>query len=176
MIPRAACSPAAGPEPFPVARCSLVIGFLVLAVTMCLPGARAGDMHAASMGTDAADGTASVLDGRAFRGKVGHAGEDPFAEDVWIFDEGMFMSEKCIECGYSDSPYWVRFEEEGVRFMSESRCPVTDATIVWRGVVTGDRIQGTFTWTKERWYWTVEKEFWFEGRLVDLEVAMTVQP
>jgi hypothetical protein len=28
-----------------------------------------------------------------------------------------------------------------------------------------------FTWTVARWYWTIEKQFWFEGTLVDRAVT-----
>lgn len=153
----------------PVALAALAM----LALVLSPPVARAGEMRTMAAPAELPDGASSVLDGRTFHGRIGHAGEEAFAEDEWMFEDGSFMSEKCIECGYANSPYWVRFEQDGVRFLSESKCPVTDATIVWQGVVTGDRIEGTFTWTKERWYWTVEREFWFSGRLVDRDVAMT---
>jgi hypothetical protein len=108
----------------------------------------------------------SVLDGKVFEGEFGFAGEDAtIGQDSWTFDEGMFVSEKCVECGFPESPYWVSFEKDGTAFTARTQCPVSDAIITWRGTVEDGRIEGTYTWTKERWYWTVEKEFWFRGEL-----------
>jgi len=36
-----------------------------------------------------------------------------------------------------------------------------------------DEIEGTIAWTSRRWYWTIEKEFWFKGKLVGSAVAAT---
>ncbi len=92
---------------------------------------------------------------------------------MWKFREGTFLSTECQRtCGYARSTYWVLFEEDAVRFVSEARCPEKNATIVWKGVVRGDEIEGTFTWTKERWYWTIEKDFWFKGTLVEPDMAL----
>lgn len=136
--------------------------------------AAAGDMQPAPAQAGESRGLYSVLDGRWFAGEIGPLGKPAFTEDVWEFREGMFASEECKKrCGYPRAPYWVRFEEDGVRFMAEMRCPKTDATIVWRGIVKDGEISGTFLWTRERWYWTIEKEFWFRGKLLDPEVAMT---
>jgi hypothetical protein len=108
----------------------------------------------------------SVLDGKAFEGEFGAVGEsEPLNTDSWIFDEGMFLSEKCVECGFPETPYWVSFQEGATSFVAHTQCPVTDATIVWRGTVQNGHIEGTYTWVKERWYWTIEKEFWFRGTL-----------
>jgi len=147
---------------------AVLAGFLC-----CLAGAYAGDMTPESAQSDAAENGSSVLDGRSFSGEIGHAGKDAFDTDVWVFRNGMFASKDCEKCGFPESPYWVRFEDDGVRFKAKTQCPRTDAIIEWKGMVKGDRIEGTFTWTKERWYWTIEKEFWFKGKLVDSEVAMT---
>jgi hypothetical protein len=69
--------------------------------------------------------------------------------------------------------YWVRPDRDGngIQVMSETPCLKSDATIVWRCTVKGDQIEGTFTWTSKRWYWTIEKEFWFNGILVKSEAA-----
>jgi len=63
------------------------------------------------------------------------------------------------------SPYYVREEGNGLSFVSETRCPYKDATIVWRGTVEDGQLRGESTWVVKRWYWTVEKKFRFEGTL-----------
>jgi hypothetical protein len=45
--------------------------------------------------------------------------------------------------------------------------------MVWTGTMKGDEIEGTIAWTSKRWYWTIEKEFWFRGKLVEPAVAAT---
>jgi len=129
--------------------------------------ARAGDMNPLSDTAGDQSGGSSVLDGMKFAGEIGAKGKSAFSDDVWVFENGMFASKECEKCGFPKGAYWVRFEEEGIRFRTETKCPITDATLVYNGVVRGDRIEGTYTWTKERWYWTIEKEFWFEGELID---------
>jgi hypothetical protein len=49
--------------------------------------------------------------------------------------------------------------------MSETPCLISEATIVWRGTVKCDEIEGIFTCTSKRLYWTIDKEFCFNGRL-----------
>ena len=88
----------------------------------------------------------------------------------------MFISKECErKCGYTEGIYWVRPIDDGVEVLSETPCLESDATIVWRGVVKGDKIEGTFTWTSERWYWTIEKKFWFNGNLVKTNTISSEQ-
>lgn len=115
----------------------------------------------------------SVLDGKTFSGELGRVGK-PGLADLFVFREGMFVSKECEKrCGYPAGPYWVRLEGDGVQFRSEIPCLKSDATMVWNGTVKGDDIEGTVAWTSKRWYWTIEKEFWFKGKLVESAVATT---
>jgi hypothetical protein len=107
----------------------------------------------------------SVLDGLVFEGKIGPKGGPAFSDDVWVFENGMFASMECRQCGFPKGEYWVRFEDGGIRFRTDTICPETGAKLVYTGMVKDQRIEGTYTWTKERWYWDIEKEFWFEGKL-----------
>jgi len=160
----------------PWRKIQLACAAVLIGALVCMAWARAGDMSPAAAPAQEPAGTHSVLDGRSFVGEIGPVGEAAFTKDVWEFRDGTFVSKECQErCGYPRSPYWVRFQEDAVQFRSKSTCPDTEATIVWKGVVKGDRIEGTFTWTRERWYWTVQKDFWFEGRLVKPAVAMSPQ-
>ncbi len=114
----------------------------------------------------------SVLDGKTFAGELGGVGKPALTQDLFVFREGMFVSEECERrCGYPAGPYWVRFDGDGVQFKAEIPCLKSDATMVWNGTVKGDEIEGTIAWTSKRWYWTIEKEFWFKGKLVESDVA-----
>lgn len=106
------------------------------------------------------------LDGHVFAANLGLAGEAPDVEDTLVFANGSFVSTECeARCSYPATPYLARREGDRVHFISETRCPYKDATIVWRGTVENGTIEGESTWTVRRWYWTVEKKFRFEGTL-----------
>ena len=158
------------PKQIGVSSISLIVPFIV-----CLISANvgAGDMVPASVQSDYSAKLSSVLDGQFFAGEMGPMGKGANIEGAWIFDQGMFVSKECEVCGFPKSPYWVRFAEDGIHFMSETQCPKTQATIVWQGIVKDGEVEGTFTWTKKRWYWTIEKEFWFKGKLADTQTAMS---
>lgn len=106
------------------------------------------------------------LDGLVFGGMLGPAGKPKDVEDVFVFEGGTFVSKECeLRCDYPARPYEATRTESGWSFTSTTRCPYKDATIVWTGTVTGDRISGVATWTMRRWYWTQTRDFTFEARL-----------
>ena len=135
-------------------------------VVPAAPAARAGDMTPVSK-TALTGETRSTLDGRVFEGEFGALGKEAKGSDGWVFDKGMFLSQSCLECGFPESPYRVRLENGKTHFETLTQCPRTDATISWRGTVEEGRIEGVFTWVRKRWYWTIEKQFWFRGTLVE---------
>lgn len=104
------------------------------------------------------------LDGQSFTGKLGPLGKPADATDTWIFEDGSFVSKSCLECGFPQSGYSAQVHADEVEFKTKTRCPVSDAVIVWEGTVRNGEIQGVFTWTKKRWYRTVRKQFWFKGQ------------
>ncbi len=109
-----------------------------------------------------------TLDGMSFEGRLGPSGAPADVADQWVFDDGMFVSRECERrCNYPPRPYYSREVGAKTEFMSVTECPDKDATIVWRGTVEGQTIKGEATWTMERWYWTIEKTFAFEGELSD---------
>lgn len=148
----------------PVVNGLVCLGISLLAVSFHVraDSARSGSLQSSDVAL------MSVLDGKSFAGKLEGPGIDPDRTDTVVFEDGMFMSEECQKrCGYTAGPYWIRSNGDGVQFKAETPCLEADARIVWNGVVRGDEIEGTFTWTSERWYWTVEKEFSFRGRLIE---------
>ena len=109
-----------------------------------------------------------VLDGMTFVAGLGPVGKPADLQDKLVFANGMFVSTECERrCQYPARPYFVRQVGDKTEFVSETRCPTKDAKIVWRGTVDGEAIEGVFTWTTVRWYWTIEKEFSFKGTLVN---------
>ncbi|HKJ52233.1 MAG TPA: hypothetical protein VKB27_12060 [Gammaproteobacteria bacterium] len=107
------------------------------------------------------------LDGRVFSGALGPDGEPKDVPDTFVFKNGTFASQECeSRCNYPARPYFVRVDGDRVEFISETKCPYKDATIIWRGTVEGDRLTGKSTWVVKRWYWTIEDTYAFEGRLV----------
>ena len=110
--------------------------------------------------------TKAPLDGMSFRGGVGPYGQPHDVEDRFVFANGEFFSKECEQrCEYPARPYFIRKVGDQIEFISETKCPYKDATIVWRGSVQGDKIEGVATWTINRWYWTVEKKYEFSGSL-----------
>lgn len=108
-----------------------------------------------------------ILDGMTFVGELGPVGKPADVKDNLIFANGMFASVECDRrCGYPAGPYFVRHVGDKIEFVSESNCTYKDAKISWRGTIENGTLKGGFTWTSSRWYWTIEKDFWFEGKLV----------
>jgi hypothetical protein len=118
---------------------------------------------------DTADvGGSGVLDGMTFSAELGPFGRPADVKDTLVFANGTFVSTECERrCQYPARPYFIRQVGDRIEFISETRCPDKDAKIVWRGTVDDGTIKGVFTWTTVRWYWTIEKEFSFEGTLVE---------
>lgn len=107
-----------------------------------------------------------ILDGKTFTGKAGLLGKPLDIEDSWVFENGAFVSTECeTQCNYPAAAYFIRRIGDAIEFTGSTRCLDKDAIISWRGSVFGQEIKGVFTWTIKRWYWTVEKKFWFEGTL-----------
>lgn len=115
-----------------------------------------------------------ILDGMTFSGAMGQIGEPGDMDDTFVFANGTFVSTECDKrCGYPARPYFVRHIGDKIEFTSESRCLYKDAKIVWRGTVYNGTIKGVSTWTVNRWYWTIEKKFSFEGTLINPADSVT---
>ena len=108
------------------------------------------------------------LDGMAFVGALGPAGQPKDVADTFVFSDGTFVSKECeIRCKYPARPYYARTTGNVIEFVSETKCPYKDAKIVWRGQLKDGRISGIATWTLKRWYWTIEQKFAFAGELAN---------
>jgi len=107
---------------------------------------------------------ASTLDGKSFRSRQYNDDGTPRPWDVLVFKDGNFISENCKPYGFVEGPYWLRFDGDSVHFLAELESP-THGTMVWKGTVKGDKIEGNLVWTRKRWYWTIRRSFNFAGSL-----------
>jgi len=111
------------------------------------------------------DAASNILDGRTFVVKTGINGKQASDEDDLSFRDGKFYSSSCIVWDFSGGDYSTRVEGDTIYFeaitVSEKH-----GRIVWAGKIEGDKISGTYIWTKQRWYWKdARQEKWFEGKL-----------
>lgn len=113
--------------------------------------------------TEAAD-ESGPLDGMIFAGKFGDPGA-PGRDDLLTFNNGKFWSAICIRCGFEPGTYWVRKVGTSIHFHGEQRSE--RGTFFYRGRVTGDKIQIDVNWTKDRWYWKIDRDLVFEGSLTE---------
>lgn len=133
------------------------LGIVLVALSGWLPP-RAIGAETAKAAPPAAQ---AMLDGRTFRVEAFENGKKVF-DDRLVFKNGTFFSEGCRKFGFSESPYYVRMEGDQVQFLSETVSP-THGTMVWKGTVRKNEIDGGFRWRKERWYWTVLRNFDVKG-------------
>ena len=105
-----------------------------------------------------------ILDGKKFIGPTGEKGKKVHHEDVLRFSDGKFTSSECFQYGFKGGPYTTAIEGDTIHFQAETISP-THGKIVWQGTLQGDTLEVTYTWTKERWFWTTFREYWFKGTL-----------
>ena len=105
-----------------------------------------------------------ILDGKKFIGPTGEKGKKVHHEDVLSFSDGKFTSSMCFEYGFTGGPYTARVEGDLIHFQAETISP-THGKMEWKGTLQGDTLDVTYSWTKERWFWTTFREYWFKGTL-----------
>lgn len=106
------------------------------------------------------------LENRRFVGTWTYEWNNETVDGVFIFQDGKFISQGCLEWGYEPAPYYVRRDDDGVRFFA--RLPNAEhRTMKFRGVFDGERLRADVHWKKERWYWTLEQSYRFTGKPVD---------
>lgn len=108
--------------------------------------------------------TSTALDGRTYAGQNGSKGKPADHADEFIFSNGMFRSTSCDAYGFDSGPYQTEVVDGVTYFKAVTKSP-SHGQMTWQGKVDGDSIDGTFLWTKERWYWDIRKEYWLKGKL-----------
>lgn len=102
------------------------------------------------------------LDGLSFDGMFASPDGSSGRADVLHFGDGKFWSKICVPCGFPPGPYQARTTDEGVRFEGVLESP-DRGRFRYTGIVKDGRIIARINWRKERWYWTIDKDFRFEG-------------
>jgi hypothetical protein len=145
---------------------------VVLILTSGLQITAANEDSSSTVTQDTEESVPGPLDGLTFRGALGPDGKPKDIQDIFVFENGTFVSKECeLRCKYPARPYFVRVNGSKTEFISETQCPYKDAKIVWRGTIEGDQIKGKSTWVVKRWYWTVENTFEFEGKLTEKKLT-----
>lgn len=103
-----------------------------------------------------------ALDGLSFEGMFGPADGSSDRPDVLYFGDGQFWSKNCVPCGFLPGSYRAQQTDEGIRFegMLES---ADRGRFLYTGLVKDGQLIAQINWRKERWYWTINKDFSFEG-------------
>jgi hypothetical protein len=113
-------------------------------------------------------GTVShLLDGKTFHVKTGEQGKGPDHDDYLIFQDGMFTSSGCVESwNFRNASYSATAEGGGIRFRAQA-VSTTHGIMTWEGTVRGDAVEATARWVHEKWYWTIDREYWYRGARVE---------
>ena len=104
----------------------------------------------------------SMLDGRDFVGIVLECGKTQGDPDTIIFKGGRFRSTACDRYDYGDGPYTAKAAGDAVSFEAKTESPKY-GQLLWRGVVRGQRLDGTLTMVRdgktlgEKWVLAGEK-------------------
>lgn len=90
-----------------------------------------------------------ALDGKSFMVKVtpSDKSQQPMTDEL-VFKDGMFMSTDCEQYGFEPAAYESRTKGKAVLFKS-TLMSEEEGKVEWEGAVQGDKIRGTFIWTKE---------------------------
>lgn len=119
----------------------------------------------ANVGADSLNNKKGILDGMVFVGHVGPKGSEANGEDEVVFQDGQFLSTSCSKYGFVSAPYTASREGDNIIFTAVTHSP-KNGQIHWQGKVVGEKIEASYTWSKERWYWfDAHEENWLTARL-----------
>jgi len=108
-----------------------------------------------------------LLDGKIYYVKTGEEGKGPDHDDYLIFQDGMFTSSGCVgSWNFRNGSYSATAERGGIRFRAQVVSP-THGAMTWEGTVRGDTMDATARWVHEKWYWTIDRIYWFRGKLLE---------
>jgi hypothetical protein len=103
-----------------------------------------------------------LLDKRNFVGVVLECGKTEGDADTVIFKDGRFRSTACDRYEYGDGPYTATATGDAIAFEAKTESPKY-GTLLWRGMVRGQRLDGTLTMVRdgktlgEKWLLAGEK-------------------
>jgi hypothetical protein len=110
-----------------------------------------------------------LLDGRKFNTEAGYTGKPAHVKvDILSFQAGKFHSSDCDQYGYGRGEYRATARGDGVAFEVETVSEQYGRN-VWKGVVTGDVIEGTMVFYRKPSFWRSNPEpleHWFKGKSI----------
>ena len=110
-----------------------------------------------------------LLEGRKFNTEAGYSGKPTHVkEDILSFQSGKFHSSDCDQYGYNRGDYRATAQGGGVAFEVETVSEQYGRN-VWKGVVTGDAIEGTMVFYRKPTWWRPNPdplEHWFRGKAI----------
>ncbi|MDH3382966.1 MAG: hypothetical protein OEM42_02775 [Deltaproteobacteria bacterium] len=98
--------------------------------------------------------------------ETGRKGKQTSGKDTILFRDGMFVSSGCVEQNFGTSAYSADADGGGIRFRAKTVSP-THGAMIWEGTVRGDAVDATARWIDKRWYWTIDRMYWFRGKLLE---------
>lgn len=104
-----------------------------------------------------------LLDGLQFQGLTGEQGKEDHHEDTITFQDGQFRSLDCEDWGFGPAPYSVKKIGNSYHFTT-TLLSVDRGKLEWKGAITGDSAQADFRWLHKRWYWNIDRLYWFRGK------------
>lgn len=109
-----------------------------------------------------------LLDGKIFLVKSGELGsEASHHNDYLIFRDGLFVSTDCAELlDFRASTYSATRQGDAIRFQADSTSP-THGRMIWDGTMRDNVMDATARWIDKRWYWTIDRMYWFKGNLFE---------
>jgi hypothetical protein len=113
------------------------------------------------------------LDGKMFVGTFAPADGASGRQDALSFRDGYFWSGVCVPCGFEPTIYWVRMVGDEIHFRGEM-ASAESGRFAYSGVVNGNRLVATVDWRKDRWYWSIRRQFRFEGDLSEAPITSSV--
>jgi len=119
------------------------------------------------------DGTAEShgrLDGMRFVGSFAPEGKGAGRKDTLFFSDGHFWSANCVPCGFAPGVYSTRQLGDTIHFRGEMKSRER-GVFAYVGVVRAGRLSATIRWHKDRWYWSIDREFRFDGTVAGARVT-----
>jgi hypothetical protein len=102
-----------------------------------------------------------------FNGSTGTVGMDAHHNDELIFADGTFHSRECQKIGFEKSTFNIARDGNEIQF-SAVNVSSRYGTLTWQGVIRDGVINARYQWKKERIFWTIQREYWFNGEATDV--------
>lgn len=74
----------------------------------------------------------------------------------------MLRAANCEKRGFRPARYTTRKEGDSYHFVATLQSS-DKGVLEWRGIITGNVVTATFRWLHNRWYWDIDRQYWFKG-------------